>query len=100
MDKVQTRKFKSFQRKVRKKYPNAKVQMNSSGMFYISSGIGTVVGEELFIPPQSKVYDAWYWASRSCQIEQHLNRTHPLKQDMKFDEKKFDRISRRNRKKN
>jgi hypothetical protein len=100
MDKVQTRKFKSFQRKVRKKYPNAKVQMNSSGMFYISSGIGTVVGEELFIPPQSKVYDVWYWASRSCQIEQHFNRTHPLKQDMKFDEKKFDRISRRNRKKN
>ena len=48
MDKVQTRKFKSFQRKVRKKYPNAKVQMNSSGMFYISSGNVTLEFEERF----------------------------------------------------
>lgn len=100
MDKVQQRKFKSFKRKVIKKYPNAKMQMNSNGLFYISSGIGTVVGEELYIPPQAKAFDAWYWASRSCQIEQHFNRTHPLKSDMKFDEKKFDRVSRRNRKKN
>ena len=68
-------------------------------MFYISSGVGTVVGEELFIPPQTKVFDAWYWASRSCQIEQNFNRTHPMKSDMVFDEKKFDRVSRRNRKK-
>ena len=98
MDKIQTRKFKSFQRKVRKRYPNAKIQINNDGLFYISSGVGTVVGEELFIPPQSKAFDAWYWASRSCQIEQNFNRTHPMKHDMVIDEKKFDRVSRRNRK--
>ena len=99
MDKKQTRQFRGFQRKVRKRYPKAKIQMNTNGMFYISSGVGTVVGEELFIPPQTKVFDAWYWASRSCQIEQNFNRTHPMKADMVFDEKKFDRVSRRNRKK-
>ena len=63
MDKKQKRQFKGFQRKVRKRYPNAKIQMNTNGKFYISSGVGTVVGEELFIPPQTKVFDAWYWAS-------------------------------------
>ena len=99
MDKIQTRKFKSFQRKVRKRYPKAKIQMNNDGLFYISSGVGTVVGEEVFIPPQTKVFDAWYWASRSCQIEQNFNRTHPMKHDMAIDEKRFDRVSRRNRKK-
>ena len=72
--------------------------MNNDGLFYISSGAGTVVGEELFIPPQTKAYDAWYWASRSCQIEQNFNRTHPMKHDLVIDEKKFDRVSRRNRK--
>ena len=35
MDKIQTRKFKSFQRKVRKRYPKAKIQMNNDGLFYI-----------------------------------------------------------------
>ena len=97
MDKIQTRKFKSFQRKVRKRYPNAKIQINNNGLFYISSGVGTVVGEELFIPPQTKAYDAWYWASRSCQIEQNFNRTHPSRMDLKSIESKLDRINRRKR---
>jgi len=96
---IDTKKFKSFKRKVLKKYPQAKTQMNSSGEFYISDGFGSKVGDEFMIPPQKDVAMAWYWASRTVQLEQNLNRTHPMRSDMNFDEKKFNRVSRRNRKK-
>jgi hypothetical protein len=52
------------------------------------------------IPPQSNLLDAWKWAAESVRFEQNINRTHPMKYDMAFNEKKFDRVSRRNRKKN
>lgn len=100
MDKNQQRKFNSYKRKVRKKYPKAETKVNSDGLFYVSSGVGTILGEQFFIPPHKTVFDAWYWASRSVQIQQNFNRTHPDKSGMEFNEKKFDRVSKRNTRKN
>ena len=94
--KIAKRKFNAFKRKVKKRYPSAATQITSDGMFYVSDGIGSTVGEELFIPPQASVWYAWYWASRSVQINQNFRRTHPLRKETAIDEKKFNRVSRRN----
>ena len=51
------------------------------------------------IPPQASVQMAWFWANESSKLKQNLRRTHPDKTGFDFNEKKFDRISRRNRKK-
>ena len=89
-----------LQNKVYKKHPNAATQLSREWKYYISDGKGSIVGEELLIPPQSNLLDAWKWAAESVRFEQNINRTHPMKYDMAFNEKKFDRVSRRNRKKN
>lgn len=94
---INDKKFKAFKRKVLKKYPNAKTQVTSNKEFYISDGEGSVVGESFMIPPQKTVKLAWYWASRTVQLQQNLDRTHPMRTGMSFDEKKFQRVSRRNR---
>ena len=67
--------------------------------YYVSDGEGSTIGADFMIPPQSSVQMAWYWANESTKLEQNLKRTHPDRTGMDFDEKKFDRISRRNRKK-
>lgn len=95
---IDTKKFKSLKKRVLKKYPNAKTQMRNGG-YYVSDGEGSTIGADFMIPPQSSVQMAWYWANESTKLEQNLKRTHPDKTGMSFDEKKFDRISRRNRKK-
>lgn len=95
---IDKKKFQSLKRKVIKKYPNAKTQMRDGG-YYVSDGEGTTIGEEFMIPPQTSVQMAWYWANESTKLEQNLRRTHPDKTGMNFNEKKFNRISRRNRKK-
>jgi hypothetical protein len=96
---IDTKKFKSFKRKVLKAYPNAKTQISNDGLYYVSSGEGDVIGSEFMLPNHTSVKMAWYWASRSVQLKQNLDRTHPLRSEMKYDEKKFNRVSRRNRKK-
>jgi len=96
--KIDDKQFKSYKRKVLKKYPNAKTQVNSSGLYYVSNGEGSIIGEEFMLPHQESVKLAWYWASRSVQLKQNLDRTHPDRVAMSFDEKKFNRVSRRNRK--
>lgn len=95
---IDSKKFKSIKRRVLKKYPNATTQVNSNGEYFVSDGQGSTIGSDFMIPPQSSVQMAWYWANESTKLEQNLRRTHPLRTDMVFDEKKFDRISRRNRK--
>jgi len=96
---IDTKKFKSLKRRVLKKYPNAKTQINSNGKYYVADGMGSIIGDEFMIPAQESVQMAWYWAGESAKLEQNLRRTHPDKTGMDFNEKKFDRISRRNRKK-
>src|SRR5210317_319548 len=96
---IDNKKFKSLKRRVLKKYPNATTQLNSSGLYYVSDGMGSTICSDFMIPPQTSVQMAWHWANECVKLEQNLRRTHPLKHDMEFNEKKFDRISRRNRKK-
>jgi hypothetical protein len=91
--------LKKFQNKVYKKFPDAKTQLNNEGKYYVSDGKGSVVGDELLLPAQSNVVDAWKWAAESVRFTQNINRTHPMKSEMSFSEKKFNRVSRRNRKK-
>jgi len=91
------KKFKSFKRKVLKRYPNARTRISEDKKFFISDGEGSVIGKDFMIPPQTTVMGAWYWASRTVQLQQNLDRTHPLRTGMTFDEKKFQRVSRRNR---
>lgn len=95
---IDKKKFQSIKKRVLKKYPNAKTQLNKEG-YYVSDGYGSTIGSQFMIPPQTSVQMAWYWANESAKLEQNLRRTHPDKTGMTFDEKKFDRISRRNRKK-
>jgi len=95
---IDTKKFKSLKKRVLKKYPNAKTQMRNGG-YYVSDGEGSELGEDFMIPLQSTVQMAWYWANESTKLQQNLRRTHPDKTGMNFNEKKFNRISRRNRRK-
>lgn len=91
--------FNRLKKKVLKKFPNAKTQVTNSGQYYVSDGMGGYIGDDFMIPPQSNVIDAWKWAAESVRVTQNINRTHPDKVNMSFDEKKFNRVSRRNRKK-
>jgi len=91
--------FNRLKKRILKKFPNAKTQITKEGKYYISDGVGGRIGEDFMIPPQKSVIEAWTWAAESVKLQQNLNRTHPLKYDMEIDEKKFNRVSRRNRKK-
>lgn len=91
--------FNRYKRAVLKRFPEAKTQMGSDGKYFVSDGCGGIVGSEFMIPNQDTVMNAWRVASDSVKLTQHLNRTHPMKMEMEFDEKKFHRISVRNRKK-
>ena len=94
------KKFIRLKKKVQNKYPKATTQITYDGKYYVSDGLGGKVGNEFMIPPQSNVFDAWKWAAECIRVEQNINRTHPDKFSMDFDEKKYNRVSRRNRKKN
>lgn len=95
---IDKKKFQSLKRRVLKKYPNATTQVNSQGQYFVSDGCGSTIGSDFMIPPQATVQMAWYWANESTKLEQNLRRTHPERTGMDFDEKKFHRVSRRNRK--
>jgi len=94
------KKFIRLKKKVLNKYPKAETRITYDGKYYVSDGLGGRIGGDFMIPPQDKVFDAWKWAAESIRVSQNINRTHPDKYEMSFDEKKFDRVSRRNRKKN
>ena len=94
---IDQKKFQALKRKVVKKFPNATTQMRN-GKYYVSDGEGSMIGEDFMIPLQETVQMAWYWANESSKLKQNLQRTHPDKTGMSFNEKKFNRISRRNRK--
>jgi hypothetical protein len=91
--------FNRVKKRVLKKFPTAKTQVTNEGTYYVSDGMGGRIGEDFMIPAQKSVIEAWAWAAESVKLQQNLNRTHPMKYDMEIDEKKFNRVSRRNRKK-
>jgi len=92
--------FNRLKKRINKKFPKAETRVTRDGMYYVSDGFGGIIGDEFMIPAQKSVLDAWKIAAESVRIQQNINRTHPDKFGMDFDEKKFNRVSRRNRKKN
>jgi hypothetical protein len=89
--------FKRLKNKVLKKYPNASTQMTEGGLYFVSDGTDNKLLEEYMIPPQSSVAEAWYWMAETMRVNQNIERTHPNRMDIGTFEKKFNRISQRNR---
>ena len=85
-------------KKVLKQYPNARPVHGANGVQIMDGDI--FIAEEYYMPATSCEDQAWEFAAIACRTTQNFNRTHPMKHDMVIDEKKFDRVSRRNRKKN
>lgn len=90
-------KFKRLKKKVLKKFPNASTKRTVDGKFYVSDGEGNALTSEYMIPPQSNVAMAWYWLSETMRVDQNIQRTNPNRMGNDEFEKKFNRISRRNR---
>ena len=91
------RAFKRLKNKVLKKYPNASTQINEEGKYFVSVGVDNSLLDEYMIPPQSTVTAAWYWMAETIRVDQNIERTHPNRMDIGSFEKKFNRISQRNR---
>lgn len=92
--------FDRIKRRVLKKFPDAKTTMTPEGRYKVSNGYGGYIGDEVYLPSQSTIMDAWYWANECLKTIQNINRTHPDKNIMIFDEKGFNRVSSRNFRKN
>ena len=89
--------FKRLKNKVLKKYPNASTRINEDGKYFVSVGGDDSLLDEYMIPPQFTVAAAWYWMAETIRIDQNIERTHPNRMDIGSFEKKFNRISQRNR---
>ena len=91
------RAFKRLKNKVLKKYPNASTQINEDGKYFVSAGSDSSLLDEYMIPPRTTVTAAWYWMAETIRVDQNIERTHPNRMDIGSFEKKFNRISQRNR---
>jgi hypothetical protein len=90
-------KFKRLKNKVLRKFPNASTKTTVDGRFYVSDGEGNSLTSDYMIPPQLNVAMAWFWLAETMKVDQNIQRTNPNRVEMMFDEKKFNRISRRNK---
>jgi len=82
-----------FQRKVLKRYPDARpvhlvngVQIHSKDIF---------IAKEFYMPDTGCEDKAWEYAAIACRTAQNFNRTHPMKMDLTDIESKINRINRR-----
>lgn len=86
----------SFKKRVQKRYPGANAMMDHDGEYYIVHN--DVSLHDIFMVPGSEtVAEAWRIISQFVQVEQSINRTHPLK-SMISEQKKLqnrERISNR-----
>jgi len=89
--------FKRLKNKVLKKYPNASTRITDEGKYFVSVGVDNSLLDEYMIPPQSNVTAAWYWMAETIRVDQNIERTHPNRMDIGSFERKFNRISQRNR---
>lgn len=92
-------KFKRLKNKVLKKFPNASTRRTIDGKYYVSDGEGNSLTTDYMIPPQHNVSMAWYWLAETMKVDQNIQRTNPNKMSSDEFEKKFNRISRRNKRK-
>lgn len=91
--------FKKIKNKVLRKYPSAITKVDNAGLYYVSDGTDRIC-KEYMIPSQKTVAEAWYWVHECIKINQNIERTHPNRMDIDSFENKFNRISKRNKRKN
>jgi hypothetical protein len=86
------------QRKVLKRFPDAKLSYDDNGYKVISIN-GYEPAKDYFMPDTMDTDKAWEYASVACRTTQQFNRTHPLKIEIDFggEEAKNMRIERRKR---
>ena len=94
MDKDSLKQLEKVAVKVKRKAPNAKLNVDWEGNFFITDG-DTIIAEDYFFPPTKNKIQAWEYALLAIKTTQHFNRTHPLKTDFYGEEEKIDRIHRR-----
>jgi hypothetical protein len=95
---IDSKKLKRIKNRVLKLYPKSKLVM-VNGRYHISDGEGNKLHAEYMIPPQKSVILAWYWFNEIIKTDKNIQRTHPDRMSSADFEKKFNRISKRNRKK-
>jgi|TARA_R110001606_G_scaffold397765_1_gene575167 hypothetical protein len=91
-------KFKRLKKKILKKFPNALTKRTSGGLYYVSDGEGNALTSEYMIPAQSTVALAWHWLGEIIRIDKNIQRTNPNRLSTTDFEKKFNRVSKRNKK--
>ena len=70
--------IESLKKRVKKRYPECICMMDSAGEYYIAHR--DVSLHEVFMLPSSETeLEAWSIISQFVQVEQSINRTHPLK---------------------
>lgn len=86
------------QRKVLKRFPNAKLSYDDNGYKVIMINFWQPA-KDYFLPDTMDTNKAWEYASMACKTTQQFNRTHPLKVEIDFggEEAKNMRIERRKR---
>jgi len=91
-------KFKRLKKKILKKFPKALTKMTHGGLYYVSDGEGNTLTSEYMIPAQPTVALAWHWLGEIIRIDANIQRTNPKRLSSVDFEKKFHRISKRNKK--
>jgi hypothetical protein len=92
--------FQKLKRKVQRTFPNARTMRTKCGGFYVLNENGGVIGIEYLIPPAKSVMEAWATADSLIKIHNNIQRTSPDYMSSEHFEKKFQRISNRNKRKN
>lgn len=91
-------KLTRIKKKVLSVYPKAKCLMKG-GKYYIWDGADNYIMDEYMIPTQRRPEMAWYFFHEILKTSKNIQRTHPDRMCLDAFEKKFKRISNRNRKK-
>lgn len=93
-------KFQKLKKKVQRTFPNARTIRAKYGGFYVLNETGGIIGIEYLIPPAKTVIEAWSTADSLIKIHTNIQRTSPDYMSSEHFEKKFQRISNRNKRKN
>lgn len=88
-------KIETVIKRVVSKYPNAILQRDEEGNFFVDNGKGTDLLEEFFLPHQDDPDQAWRLAEMSIKTTKLFNRTHPDRLELGNNEYKKSRIKQR-----
>jgi len=71
--------LENLKKRVCKRYPGSIAAMDMDGEYYIVHN-DTSLNETFMVPGCDTEIAAWHMISQFVQVEQSINRTHPLKQ--------------------